>query len=323
MEETTPYDAGWKLIFKVFLPDLVRVLFPAVWAIVDWSIPPQERNAELLRIAPEAQTGRRYVDHLVEVRFKDGQRGELFLHFEAQSLPDPEFPKRMFIYHYRIRDYRGTENVVSMAILADPDPNWHPNEYRTNIAGCELRFQFPTAKLLALDEEVLRSDSSPVALAVLAHKKALETRGNPELTLREKIELVRAMKARGYTHDTIIALYKVVDYFMTLPQEYEQLVQRVIHEVESEQEFPLTSLERLAIRDGVLQGLRQGLIFALKGRFGEAAESLSPEIEKIVNLSTLEDLYRLAYESPSLEAFEQALQQINPPADGQSTNGAE
>ncbi|MCS7208935.1 MAG: hypothetical protein NZ874_05110 [Fimbriimonadales bacterium] len=65
MEEATPYDAGWKLIFKVFLPDLVRLLFPAVWTMVDWRVPPQERDAELLRIVPESQTGRRYVDHLL------------------------------------------------------------------------------------------------------------------------------------------------------------------------------------------------------------------------------------------------------------------
>ncbi|MDW8107653.1 MAG: cytosolic protein, partial [Armatimonadota bacterium] len=259
MEEATPYDAGWKLIFKVFLPDLVRMLFPAVWALVDWGAPVQERSAELLRLAPEAQTGRRYIDHLVEVQFKNGQRGELFLHFEAQSQPDPEFPKRMFIYHYRIRDYHATENLVSMAILADPDPNWRPSEYYTNLAGCELRFRFLTAKLLDLEEETLERELSPVALALLAHRKALRARGSPELTMQEKIALVRAMKARGYTHDEIIALYKVVDYFMVLPQEYEQLVQRVIHEVESEREFPLTSLERFAIMQGLQQGLEQGL----------------------------------------------------------------
>ncbi|MCS7208934.1 MAG: hypothetical protein NZ874_05105 [Fimbriimonadales bacterium] len=135
------------------------------------------------------------------------------------------------------------------------------------------------------------------------------------------------MKARGYTHDDIIALYKVVDYFMVLPQEYEQLVQRVIHEVESEREFPLTSLEKLAIMQGLEQGLGQGwqqaILDLLALRFGNVPEALQARLRQTLDNQSLRRLLRLAYELPSLEAFEQALQEMVLHTDGQPNSEAE
>lgn len=58
----------------------------------------------------------------------DGEEAWLLLHIELQSQMDSGFPKRMFIYHYRIYD-RYDREVVSLAVLGDEQPNWRPTEY--------------------------------------------------------------------------------------------------------------------------------------------------------------------------------------------------
>ncbi len=40
---------------------------------------------------------------------------------------------------------------VSLAILGDDRPNWRPSEFVAGRWGCEVRFTFPTAKLLKHD----------------------------------------------------------------------------------------------------------------------------------------------------------------------------
>ncbi len=72
---------------------------------------------------------------------------------------------------------------------------------------------------------------------VLAHLRALKTRGKPKLVMREKIALIRALSARGYTPEQVIHLYKVVDFMMTLTPEQEQLVKQVVRKFEEESEW--------------------------------------------------------------------------------------
>ena len=54
---------------------------------------------------------------------KNGDEAWVLIHIEVQTQPDAEFPKRMFGYNTRIfAVYNRT--VVSLAILADDDPDW-------------------------------------------------------------------------------------------------------------------------------------------------------------------------------------------------------
>ena len=83
--------------------------------------------------------------------------------------------------------------------------------------------------------------------------------------------------------------------------------------------MPLTSLEELALEEGVAHGLkrgfqvglRQGIIRAtlrlLQTRFGEDALRLRERLERIESIEQLETLTAEAAFAPSLEAFEQKL----------------
>jgi len=65
---------------------------------------------------------------LVKVWLLDGSEEWILLHIEVQHRPDPEFAARLFHYHYRIFDVYA-KRVVTLAILADTDPQWRPTRY--------------------------------------------------------------------------------------------------------------------------------------------------------------------------------------------------
>ena len=193
------FDEGWKYAIRAFLPECLLLLFPSLHAQIDWTRPVEFLSTELHRLAPaQLRKGVRSVDVLVRVYFRDGVPHVVLLHIEIQAQHDPNFSLRMFVYYYRIFDANDYPELISLAILADDDPNWRPSVFERRLAGCNLRFEFPTVKLLDFDEAELEQSENPFALVVLAHLRALKTRGRPNLMLREKLALIRAMHTRGY-----------------------------------------------------------------------------------------------------------------------------
>ena len=98
----------------------------------------RERNAEL---------GATLADKLFRVYLKDGTDVWLLIHIEVQAQPDGDFPRRMFVYHYRLLD-RYNHEVLSIAILGDDRDTWRPSEFAQGRFGCNIRFQRSTVKLL-------------------------------------------------------------------------------------------------------------------------------------------------------------------------------
>jgi len=192
------FDEGWKYAIRAFLPECLLLLFPSLHAQIDWTRPVEFLSTELHRLAPaQLRKGVRSVDVLVRVYFRDGVPRAVLLHIEIQAQHDANFPLRMFVYHYRIFDANDYPELISLAILADDDPNWRPSVFERRLEGCNLRFEFPTVKLLDFDEAQLEQSPNPFALVVLAHLRALKTRGRPKLMLGEKLALIRAMQAKG------------------------------------------------------------------------------------------------------------------------------
>ena len=83
----------------------------------------------------DAALGKRRVDKLIKVQLLDGSQGWLLIHVEVQHRPDQNLPLRLYQYHRRLNDYHG-ENVLTLAILADGDPDWRPDHYERQVFGC-------------------------------------------------------------------------------------------------------------------------------------------------------------------------------------------
>ncbi|MBS3780649.1 MAG: plasmid pRiA4b ORF-3 family protein [Desulfovermiculus sp.] len=72
------------------------------------------------------------------------------VHIEIQAQPQSGFEKRMFVYNYRIFDLYDHE-VVSLAVLADNDPNWRPHGFRYGDFGSLTSLEFPVVKISDYD----------------------------------------------------------------------------------------------------------------------------------------------------------------------------
>ena len=155
-------------------------------------------DKELQPIVRQAKQGRRYVDKLVKVWLQSGEERWLLIHVEVQTWKEGDFPKRMYVYNHRIFD-RYDREVISLAILADDDPDWRPSQYEYGRWGFHTRTTFPIVKLLdyAADDQVLEVNPNPFALVVLAHLKTLETRRSPAERYAWKPRLVKGLYERG------------------------------------------------------------------------------------------------------------------------------
>ena len=126
-------DGGWKQVIDDFLEDFFLFFFPAIHSLIDFREKCQLLDKELAALVAGSATGRRHVDKLIEVHWKDGRRDLLLVHVEVQA-QDSDFAGRMFVYNSRISD-RYARPVVSLALLVDDDPTFRPNEYVSRSSG--------------------------------------------------------------------------------------------------------------------------------------------------------------------------------------------
>jgi hypothetical protein len=126
----TDYDSPWKEALDRFFEACLAFFFPHIHADIDWTRGYEMLDKELQPIIRRAATGRRYVDKLVKVWLKDGQERWILIHVEVQARRERDFPERIHVYNHRIFDRYGRE-VISLAILADDDPDWRPNRYES------------------------------------------------------------------------------------------------------------------------------------------------------------------------------------------------
>src|SRR5690349_5694572 len=117
------YDGPWKEALRRFFPAFLALLFPYVYADIDWRRSFEFLDKELQKIVPGGKTGRRAVDILVKVWRRSGGEQWVLIHIEIQAQPDSAFPERMYLYQVRLFD-RYRRPVASFAVLADDRPDW-------------------------------------------------------------------------------------------------------------------------------------------------------------------------------------------------------
>jgi hypothetical protein len=249
------YDSPWKEALDVYFRAFLAFFFPHIHNDIDWSRGFESLDTELQRIAPRAAHGRRHVDKLVKVWRKNGREVWVLIHVEVQTQRQRGFPKRMYVYNYRISDRYG-RRVVSLAVLADDDPDWRPKSYREELWGWSVGMTFPPAKVLdyAGHETELEADANPFAKVVLAHLKALETRQDPEGRRAWKFRLVRGLYERGFKAEDVRQLFRLIDWLMELPPPLDDRFWEEINRYQEERTMPfVTTPERYGIKKGMLQ----------------------------------------------------------------------
>lgn len=302
-------DSPWKEILEDLFEPFLLFFFPQIHCDLDFSQGHEFLDQELQQIIKDSETGKRIVDKLVKVYLKDGSEKWLLIHIEIQGYAQEEFPERMYVYNYRIFDkFRRT--VISLALLTDENSNFRPDEYRYSRWGFELLCRYPLIKLIdyrACGAE-LEASPNPFAIAVSAYLKTLETQGDVQATYTGKKQFLLELYRRNLSRETILALYKFIDWIMTLPQELEASLHEEVRTTEEKNAMPhITTAERVGIEKGIEKSLgtvQQALETILEIKFGLPAQRLNENIAQIRSLETLQALMQQLKQTQSLSEAE-------------------
>jgi predicted transposase YdaD len=263
MERAVPddYDSPWKEAIERYFPDFMHFYFPAAYARIDWQQPYLFLDQELRAVVHDGELGKRFVDKLVRVACLSGQAEWVYIHIEVQGDPQDEFAERMFVYHYRLYD-RYRQPIASLAVLADGRANWRPEVFRYESCGCELALRFPVAKLLDWSGEQSRLGDSrnPFAVVTLAHLATRETKDDARARHAAKWRLVQGLYRRGFERQQVVDLFRVIDWMMRLPKDLQTQLRQDLNTLEEESKMVyITSIEQLAIEEGMQKGMQQGM----------------------------------------------------------------
>ena len=305
------YDESWKEVIEIFFPQFLGFFFPQIAEEIDFTKEITFLDKELAKISKKGLGGRR-VDTLVRVYRKDGEEQWLLIHIEVQGYVQKplEFECRMYVYNYRIFD-RYDRNVIGLAVLTDEIRSFRPGAYRFEFGDFRLEMVFPVVKLLDYLErwEELKRSANPFSVVVMAHLQSQKTRGKVRERFEWKLRLTRMLYERGYDKDTVLGLYRFIDWVLALPEGLEALVhEEIVKEEEAMAMAYITTAERIGMKKGLQQGLleeaREMVLEALEERFGGVSPDLSERIREMGDRKVLRKLHRLAVRAGSLEEFE-------------------
>jgi hypothetical protein len=302
-------DSPWKQILQQYLQEAMAFFFPAIAAVIDWQVPPVFLDKEFRKIAPDAKTGRRYADQLVQLQRKRGKPLILLLHIEIQASPEANFAERMFVYALRIFDYF-RQPATSLAILCDANPPWRPAQYHFSQPETELLFRFGTVKLLDYKTQwaMLEASTNPFASVVMAQLKMQETKQDKAARKVWKLWLIRRLYESGYNQTDVVNLFHFIDWLLKLPKALDDEFWQDLQTYEEERTMPyITSVERIGRRIGREEERRSLVTLLLGEKFGDLPESTQTQITAL-SLKQLEALAIALLKFQSIDDLNQWLQ---------------
>jgi hypothetical protein len=297
------YDSAWKELIDRALGPALALLFPDVWAEIDWPQGYDSHDPTLRKIVPEGETGDRLADKLLLAKAK-GSGDPRLLHFEAQGKKQHEFERRVYGYNYRAYDVLALP-PEALVVLADDDPDWRPARYEVALKRTTLTFTFVPVKLIdwlpRLEE--LKRHENLVGLFLVAHLEAQRTAKDIQRRADVKLELLLELASRRLDEDDTRLWYRLLDLLLELPPDADRTVYLEAGRLTREKGMPFVTF---AERYGREQGLLAGLRAVLRIRFAADGEALFPDVEKIDDQQKLADLLAVA-ERASLDEFRAAL----------------
>ena len=280
-EQDSDYDGAWKETLRLYLPELLRVYFPAMHAAIDWAVEPKWCNKELSQVVGKPKRRNRRVDVLVQVRLLSGVEQWILLHTEVQSSPEVGFQRRIARYNsglFWIYDQR----VVTLVVLADLTEDWRPSEDLFSVADFQSCLRFPTCKLLDRLATDWQDDYTLPVLVARAQIEALQTAGDPEGRYRAKWRLVRKVYELGYNAEELRQIFRLIDWMMHLTDALSLRFESELRELEEKLSMPyVTSVERIAEARGEARGAASVLLRMLAKIHASLPEDVTERIRKL------------------------------------------
>lgn len=259
-------DNPWKYILKDYFQNLMEFCLPDIASDLDWQKGLEFLDKELKKITRDAKIGSRLADKLIKVWSKAGEEKWILCHVEIQGSYEKNFPERMLIYRYRIKD-RYNMPILSIAILIDDNPRWRPEHYTEICYTTYLKIQYVVIKILDYRNrrQVLEQMDNPFAMILLAQLAVLETANNPRARLQAKSLLTRKLYEKGMSKKDIMRLFTFIDWLIHLPEEYVIEFNQEINKMEEEKKMRfITTPERVGMWRGIEIGKQQGMELGIK-----------------------------------------------------------
>ena len=297
------YDSPWKEAIEHYLPEFMAFYFPDAYAGIDWAKGYIFLDKELRAVVQDAELGARFVDKLVRVTEIGGVESWIYIHVEVQGTKQPEFAERMFVYNYRIFD-RYKRPVASLVVLADEHKMWKPTSYGFAVLGCRHTLEFPVAKLSDFEDkldELLASDNA-FGWITAAHILTQKTRTQDQERYNAKLRLLRILYDRHWDKQRVINLFNLIDWLMQLPEWLNSQVWQELETIEKKEKMQyITSVERIGLARGHVEGKSSLLTRLLERRFGVLPEWASEQLAKAKE-KELEAWSDAIFTAPTLEA---------------------
>lgn len=273
-------DVAWKEILDAYFKDFVEYCLPELYVLINWKKQWHSLDKELQAITKGADSGKRLLDKLFKIFLKDGCEQWVLVHLEIQGNYDSDFPKRMFIYGYRIYD-KYQKPIVSCAILTDEAKNWRPSSFQVGLVGSYLRAEYLVVKLIDYQgkSRELESSINPFASVILIQLAALDAKDKAQdKRKRLKFALTRRLYDKGFKRTEVVSLYKFIDWLIGLSKPLEVEYLHEIYEFEETTKMPyISNAEKFGIEKGKREGKREG---KLEGKLEVARHLLAEGIKQ-------------------------------------------
>ncbi|MSU31950.1 MAG: hypothetical protein EXS25_04675 [Pedosphaera sp.] len=240
------------------------------------------------------------------------------IHLEIQNQKEDKFENRIYFYNYRIR-VRYEENVFSLVVYGDTDPDWQPSKYKeVRCNKNKSTFEFATVKLSNLGRRltVARNKGNPVAWVIDAHLAAQKTINNLLERYQLKREIIRDLFQRGMPVGKVSKILGLIDWLLILP---EDLKNQLDIELQAQQKtntmIPISRFELAVLEQGIEKGRQEGrqegnrkkaqedVLDVLETRFGEVSDRVREQVQSLTDAIELKRLLRRAILVSDLNSF--------------------
>jgi hypothetical protein len=218
------YDGLTKDFVTSFFPSFIQISNPALYAAVDWSVPPVFLEQELYNMMKGRywmKGKKKLTDKLARLRLLNGNDHYVLVHVEFQHRPEDDFGKRMFTYFVLAFLKHDAHAFTAIAFFTGAAPKKSQLAYGLDIFGTKVNYKFISLVAVEQDEARLIRSRNPVALGILAVKYAYETEKMPEKRLFYKRKLFEIAASKGIKRPELVKLLIFVRDFVNLPPNLE------------------------------------------------------------------------------------------------------
>ncbi len=233
IQETIDHDGLWKKVVENLIEDFMAFFFPDLYPQIDFKKGVDFLDQELLKLFPESESKKRYVDKLIKFHLKNGTEEWILIHVEIQGYTDDDFAKRMFVYWYRIFD-KFDKKITALAVLTDDNKSFKPDRFKYEFFKTKLTYTFRLFKVINQKEKKLEQSDNPFAMAILAVLFLRKAKQDDYSKYEYKIKLMKLLSKKGIAREKINHLFIFIDKVLSLPEDLKEKYNQEIEKMKED-----------------------------------------------------------------------------------------